>query len=225
VHPVSRHSPDGSPGRSRTWDSASFFAAEQFHSPARFAQGGQHNQRFVAAGREKAGNQHIGIDDRPDYGARITVTVCLDLQQPRLPLGLAVHSRLWFGFAGCEGAAEPPLERRDPFRRPSGRPIVGVRSIRAVVAGSAGAARRAAKSGIRARNERHRCQLVILAREMRAGARPWPVPGMAHQPRDHWIERDVACAAGRCGSSITTAPKRPWNRWPVQPNRALIAPV
>jgi hypothetical protein len=54
-----------------------------------------------------------------------------------------------------------PRARRRPSCRssaaihsgaPSGRPIVGARSIRAVVAGSAGGARSAAKSGISARN-------------------------------------------------------------------------
>ena len=28
---------------------------------------GEKDQRLVARGREKAGNQHIGIDDRPDH--------------------------------------------------------------------------------------------------------------------------------------------------------------
>jgi hypothetical protein len=32
---------------------------------------------------------------------------------------------------------------------------------------------------------------LILARELRPSARPWPVFGTAHQPRDHRIERDV----------------------------------
>jgi hypothetical protein len=63
---------------------------------------------------------------------------------------------------------------------PSGRPMVGARSIRTVVAGLAGAPRNAAKSGTSAQRRRG-CQLVILAREMSAGARPRPVLGTAHQ--------------------------------------------
>jgi len=123
----------------------------------------------------------------------VTVTVYLNLQQPLLPLGLMVHSRLWFGFAGCEGAAEPPLERRDPFRRPQRssdrrRPLDPSRPCGIGRCGEKGR-----KIGNQRAQRGHRCQLVILAREMRAGARPWPVPGVAHQPRDHWIERDVAC--------------------------------
>ena len=45
-------------------------------------------------------------------------------QQRQLPLGVHVHSGLWARFAGCQAPAEPPLERRDPFRcakRPSDR--------------------------------------------------------------------------------------------------------
>jgi hypothetical protein len=38
---------------------------------------------------------------------------------------------------------------------------------------------------------RRRCQLVVLARELRPSARPRPVLGTAHQPRDHRIESDV----------------------------------
>jgi len=33
--------------------------------------------------------------------------------------------------------------------------------------------------------------LVILAREMGTGPRPWPILGVPHQPRDDRIERDV----------------------------------
>jgi len=117
----------------------------------------------------------------------------LDLQQPLLPLGLTVHARLWSGFAGCEGAGEPPLERRDPFRRPQRssdrrRPLDPSRRRGIGRCGEKGS-----KIGDQRAQRRHRCQLAILAHEMRAGARPWPVPGTAHQPRDHSIERDVAC--------------------------------
>ena len=38
---------------------------------------------------------------------------------------------------------------------------------------------------------RHRCELVILARELRPSARPWPVLGTARQSRDHRIESDI----------------------------------
>jgi hypothetical protein len=56
-------------------------------------------------------------------------------KQPWIPLGVPVHSRLWTGFAGCEGAAEPPRERLDPFRRPKwlsdgGRPLDPSRHLR-----------------------------------------------------------------------------------------------
>jgi hypothetical protein len=48
--------------------------------------------------------------------------------------------------------------------------MVGARSIRVVVAASVGMASSAVKSGISAQR-RHRCQLVILARELRSDAR------------------------------------------------------
>jgi hypothetical protein len=43
-------------------------------------------------------------------------------QQARLLLHVALGSRLWAGSARCKGAAEPPLERCDPFRRPKRSP-------------------------------------------------------------------------------------------------------
>ena len=39
-------------------------------------------------------------------------------QQLRLLRGVPLHSRLWAGFAGCQRAAEPALEHRDPFWPP-----------------------------------------------------------------------------------------------------------
>jgi hypothetical protein len=38
---------------------------------------------------------------------------------------------------------------------------------------------------------RHYRQLIILACKMGTGARPRPVLGTAHQPRDHRVERDI----------------------------------
>ena len=73
-------------------------------------------------------------------------------QQTRLPRGVPVYSRLWPELAGCQAAAKPALEHRDPFGCPTRSPMVGARSIRAVVARSAEPARTAAKSGIGARN-------------------------------------------------------------------------
>ena len=113
----------------------------------------------------------------------VTVTVYECSQQVRFPRCVHVRSRLWTGFAGCKVAAEPPLERRDPFgcperspdRRcpldPSRRRLVG----RCCEKGS--------KIGDQRAQGRHRCQLVILTREMGAGARPWPVLGTGTSPR------------------------------------------
>jgi hypothetical protein len=64
---------------------------------------------------------------------------------------VSLHARFWAGFVGRQPAAEPALEQRDPFRRPERRLMVGARSIRVVVARSAGVARSAAKSGTSAR--------------------------------------------------------------------------
>ena len=102
---------------------------------------------------------------------------------------------------------------------PSGRPMVGapLDPGRRRRVGRHGEKRR--KIGDQGAQRRRRCELVILARELRPSARPWPVLATAHQPRDHRIESDVTGAANKCGSSITTAPKRPWNRWPIHRNR------
>jgi len=69
--------------------------------------------------------------------------------------------------------------------------MVGARSIRLVVAGSAGAARRAAKSGISARNG------ATVASSSSSPAKWARALDHGHssarlsQPRDHRIERDV----------------------------------
>ena len=132
---------------------------------------------------------------RVSHAPRITVTVYgIESHGSRCcRSGRTVHSRLWSGFAGREGAAEPPLERRDPFRRAQRssdrrRPLDPSRRR-----GIGRCGEKDSKIGDQRAQRRDRCQLVTLAREMRADARPWPVPGMARQPRDHWIERDVAC--------------------------------
>jgi class 3 adenylate cyclase len=50
---------------------------------------------------------------------RITVRVYPTVsEQLRLPRGVPLHSRLWAGLAGCQRAAEPALENRNPFRLP-----------------------------------------------------------------------------------------------------------
>jgi hypothetical protein len=113
------------------------------------------------------------------------------LQQPWLPLGVPVHSRLWTGFTRCTGAAEPPLERREPFRHPkrsldSRRPLDPSRHLRV-----GRCAEKRSKIGDQRVQWRHRCQFVILAREMGTGTRSWPILGVPHQPCDHRIERDV----------------------------------
>jgi len=69
-----------------------------------------------------------------------------------MPLGVPLHSRLWSGFARCQRAAEPALDYCDPFRGPERAADGGARSIRLVVAASAGMVRSAAKSVISARN-------------------------------------------------------------------------
>jgi hypothetical protein len=98
-------------------------------------------------GCAKSGNYgdslHGGITVTVDYGDSL-----LEFSQQRqLPLGVPVHR----GFGpGLPGARRRPSCRSSAAIHsgaPSGRPIVGARSIRAVVAGSAGAVRSAAKSG------------------------------------------------------------------------------
>ena len=82
------------------------------------------------------------------------------------------------------------LEHRDPFRAaqraadggplgPGGRSRVGEHGEKRPEIRDQGA------------QWRHRCELVILARELRPRARLCPVFGTAHQPRDHRIERDI----------------------------------
>jgi hypothetical protein len=102
----------------------------------------------------------------------------LNLQQPLLPLGLTVYSRLWSGFA----AAEPPLERRDPLGRPQraadrGRPLDPSRRRGIGRCGEKGS-----KIGDQRAQRRYRRQLVILAREMRARARAAPIPAWLTSP-------------------------------------------
>jgi hypothetical protein len=106
------------------------------------------------------------------------------------------------GFgSGLPGARARPSRRSSAgihSGAPSGRPIVGARSIRAVVAGSAGAVRSAAKSGINARKGATVASSSSAPARLGAGARPWPVLGTARKPRDHRIERDVT----RCGQQV-----------------------
>jgi hypothetical protein len=66
---------------------------------------------------------------------------------------MLVHSRLWSGFAWVRGGGRAAARaQRSIPAPPGGRPIVGGRSIGAVVVGSAVAARKAAKFGSSARN-------------------------------------------------------------------------
>jgi hypothetical protein len=120
---------------------------------------------------------------REDYGDSLRHIS----QQLRLLRGVSLH------FAALGRACGVPKRRPSIAIHsglPSGRPIVGARSIRVVVAASVGMARSAAKSGISARNGATVAS-SSSSRELRPSARPWPVLGTAHQPRDHRIESDV----------------------------------
>jgi hypothetical protein len=72
-----------------------------------------------------------------------------------LLLGFPVRSRLWARFAGCRALAEPALEHRDPSGAPSGRPMVGARSIRSVISGSVGTERKGMMRQARHNHARH----------------------------------------------------------------------
>jgi len=81
-----------------------------------------------------------------------------------------LHARLWPGFAGCERPAEPALTRRDPFRRAHrssddgcARDPVGHGCLRPHV-------EKGGKDRDQRNQRRHHCQLIILAREVRARA-------------------------------------------------------
>ncbi len=154
------------------------------------------------AGRPSAvgrGGAHLDIaerrrrvpDGRPlqlrDYGDSLLEAS----QQPRLPCAVPLYAPLGAGFAGCQRPAELALERRDPFRRPK-------RSADRGGPFNSGRHRRVdrhrekpGKIGDQRVQWRDRRQLIMLAREMSAGARPWPVFGTGHQPRDHRIKSDV----------------------------------
>jgi hypothetical protein len=98
------------------------------------------------------------------------------------------------GFGpGLRGAKGRPSRRSSIAIHsglPSGRPMVGpLDPGRRRRVGRHREKRR--KTGDQRAQRRHRCELVILARELRPGGRPWPVFGTAHQPRDHRIESDV----------------------------------
>jgi hypothetical protein len=92
-------------------------------------------------------------------------------QQLPLLCGVSLHSRLWAGFAGRQRATEPVLERRDPFWPPQ-RAADGRGTLDP-------GRRRVSRHGEKRREirdqcaqRRHRCELVILARELRPSARP-----------------------------------------------------
>jgi hypothetical protein len=145
-------------------------------------------------------------DQCGDYGDSLLYVS----QQLCLLRGVPLHSRLWAGFAGCQRAAEPALEHRDPFRPPQRAadrrgPLDAGRRRRV---GRRGEKRR--EIGDQRAQRRHRCELVILARELRPSAGPWPIFGTAHQPRDHRIERDVT--RRRQQMSPATRPRPPASR-------------
>jgi hypothetical protein len=127
------------------------------------------------------------------------------------------------GFGpGLPGARARPSRRSsaaNPFRRPKrssdgGRPFDSSRRRRV-----GRCCEKCSKIGDQRAQGPHRCQLVILAREMCADARPWPVLGTAHQRRDHRIERDVTHGRQQVRRAhhhrTEAALERPWNRWPV----------
>jgi hypothetical protein len=99
------------------------------------------------------------------------------------------------GFGpGLRGANGRPSRRSScaiHSGAPSGRPMVGPRSIRAVVSGSGRRCQKRGKIGHQGAQRGYPRQLVVLAREMRAGVRPRPVFGAARQLRDYRIEHDV----------------------------------
>jgi hypothetical protein len=144
----------------------------------------------------------------------------------QLPLlcGVSRQSRLRAGFAGPKGGrAGARASRAIPASPAGGRSWGPARS------GSSSPRRaawreapqnqgsvRATAPPLRARHPR---------RELRPSARPWPVFGTAHQPRDHRIERDVTGRRQQMRLVHHHRPKRPWNRWPVHRKRALMAPV
>jgi hypothetical protein len=139
-------------------------------------------------------------------------------QQLRLLCGISLHLRLWAGFAALKGGRAGARASRPipaPERAADGGGPLGPGRRRRV------RWHREKRCEVRDQGtqRRRRCELVILARKLHPRARPWPVLGTAHQPRDHRIERDVT---DRRGSSITPAPKRPWNRWPVSRKRSLV---
>jgi hypothetical protein len=74
------------------------------------------------------------------------------LQQTRLTGGVRVHSRHWPGLAGCQAAATPALERRDPFGCPK-RSSDGGRALDPSCRGGVGrACEKGGKIGISARD-------------------------------------------------------------------------
>ena len=105
-------------------------------------------------------------------------------------------SRCTRGFGpGLRGAKGRPSRRSSIAIHsglPNGRPMVGARSIREVAAASVGMARSAAKSGISARND----ATVASSSSSPASCARVLDHGQSSarltNPRDHWIEPDVA---------------------------------
>jgi hypothetical protein len=110
-------------------------------------------------------------------------------QQLSLPRGVPLYSRRWAGFAGCQRAAEPALEHRDPFQPPGGRPMV-------VAVRSGWPPRRSAwREASRNQGSVRATAPPLRVRHSRPRAAPecstMAVLGTAHQPRDHRIESDI----------------------------------
>ncbi len=69
-------------------------------------------------------------------------------------------------------------------------------------------------------NGRERGESVVLAAKMRARTRPAPVLGAFNETCPHRIERHIPQGRRKMILSITTAPKRPCQKWPVRLRRA-----
>ena len=121
----------------------------------------------------------IGDYDGITVGLQFTLRLTAAELVARCPAPLAVLGRV----AGCQKAAEPALEHRDPFRPPQraaggGDPLDPGRRRRV------GRHReKSRKIGDQRAQRRHRRQLVVLARELRPTAQRWPVRNGSPAPR------------------------------------------
>jgi hypothetical protein len=129
------------------------------------------------------------------------------------------------GLPGCKGAAEPPLERCDPFRRPkrssdAGRPLDPGRCRRV------GRCREErSKIGDQREQGLHHCQLVIRPARRARALDHGQSSAATHQPRDHRIEHDVTRRRQQVRLVHHDRAEAPRKRCPVQWNLVLMAPV